>query len=119
MMAGNTFLPTYFLPIRCLDQLDIRNAHVQANLVSVLLRLNPDRHGSADGHAPNEDPEQQVLHRLFGLGELLSSSRFRRWLTMPHFVSGADVLLDPQRRLIGALKRPFRKGMSENAPLLR
>ena len=110
VIVGNTFLHAYFLPNQCLDQLNIRNAHVRANLASALIRLNPDRHDSADGQAPNEDPEQQVLRRLFGLGELLSSSRFKRWLTMPHFVSGADALSDPQRRLIRELKKAVQKG---------
>ena len=56
-------------PTTAVERLDTRNAHVRANLAGALIRLNPDRHDSADGQGRGVDPGQQILRNLFGLGE--------------------------------------------------
>ena len=70
--------------------------------------MNPYRHDSADGQASIEDPEQQILYCLFGFGELFSFQVMVNHAT--HFVSGANVLLDSQKRLIKELKKAILKG---------
>ncbi|KAF8552014.1 hypothetical protein OG21DRAFT_1466371 [Imleria badia] len=71
-------------------QLNIRDAHVRANLSNALARLNPERHYSADGHSRNVDPGEQILRHIFGLD--------------------ATELSEPQRKLIGELKLAVQKG---------
>ena len=48
-------------------QLDIDDPRIRANLAGALVRLNPNRQDSASGQGA--DPGQQILGRLFGLGE--------------------------------------------------
>ena len=68
--VGSTFLDLCFLLLnQNLEQLSERSTHVRANLSSALVRLNLDRHDSADGQGCNIDPAQQMLRHLFGLGE--------------------------------------------------
>lgn len=68
--VGCTFLDLCSrLTFHVLDQLNIRDAHVRANLATALVRLSPDRHDSADGQGHSVDPGQRILRDLFGLGE--------------------------------------------------
>ena len=68
--VGSTFLDLCFLLLnQTLEQLSERSTHVRANLSSALVRLNLDRHDSADGQGCSIDPAQQMLRHLFGLGE--------------------------------------------------
>ena len=108
--VGSTFLDfcLLFLTI-VLDRLDLRDAHVRANLAD-LISLNPGRNDSADGHDRGIDPGQQQLRRLFGLGERRSTGRFERDLTMTSFVSDATELNVHQINLIGELKNAVQKG---------
>jgi hypothetical protein len=111
--VGSTFLDLCRLFLtKVLGQLDLRIAHVRANLAGALVRLNPGRHDSADGHGRGIDPGQQQLRHLFGLGERRSSWRFERDLTMTSFVSDATELNGHQIKFIGELKKAVQKGNS-------
>ena len=111
MTVGSSFLDLcFFLLTKVSDQLDTRGAHVRANLASALVRMNPDRHDSADGQGRDIDPGQQMLRQLFGLGGWRSSRRFERDLTVAFFVSDAAELSEPQRKLISELKNAVQKG---------
>ena len=50
-----------------LDQLNIHNPRIRANLAGALARLNPNGHDSVNGQSHSVDPG--ILSRLFGLGE--------------------------------------------------
>ncbi|KAF8134259.1 hypothetical protein EV363DRAFT_885151 [Boletus edulis] len=71
------------------NQLDIHDTRARANLASALVRLNLEKHGSADDEGSSVDPRQQILRRLFGLD--------------------AEELSDLQKELIGALKKAVEK----------
>lgn len=57
------------LTIHGLEQLNIRNANVRANLARALCRLNSDPRDSAGEQGHGADPGHQILCQLFGLGE--------------------------------------------------
>ena len=52
-----------------LEQLKLHNARFRANLACALVRLNPEKHNPADEQSHGPDSVQQILRRLFGLGE--------------------------------------------------
>ena len=66
----DTFLDLPFLLLtNVLDQINIRDGRIRANLAGALVRFNPEKHNSADEQSRGVDSGQQVLRQLFGLGE--------------------------------------------------
>lgn len=105
----------YFLLTNVLEQLNIRDPDVRANLARALFRLNTDRHGSGDEQACSKDHGRQIFRDLFGMGELTPiRARFKvdSSLTPAYIVSDTK---DPeptrgQMKLIRKLKVAVEKG---------
>ncbi|KAG8214234.1 hypothetical protein J3R82DRAFT_11042 [Butyriboletus roseoflavus] len=90
LIAVEILLALYDPGDQVLDQLDIHDPRIRANLASALVGLNPNRHNATDGEGRDVDPGQQILRRLFGLD--------------------AAALNDQQRKLLGELKKAIQKG---------